>query len=187
MLFIRWISNTLALFIGLYLLDSLAHGGIQTQAAWAAFLIAVLLGLLNSLVRPLPRLRDKPQNAALSAALTIFFNALIIEILSLIQSPISVRNPLWALAAGLFIAALTGVINWLIGFDKKTKERQDTLLTTGLDLGASASRAARGRMPRSQAGRKAATRTPAKRTPAARAATARRNTPGSREPGRRGT
>jgi putative membrane protein len=176
-LVIRWISNTLALFVGLYLLDSLAHGGIQVKAAWAAFLIALLLGLLNSLVRPLPRLRDKPMNAALSALLTIVFNAFVIEILSLAGSPMTVRNPVWALVAGLFIAVLTGVINWLVGFDKKTKERQDTVMTTGFDLGASASRAARSRVPRGRAQRPSPSRN----------SSARRGTAGSREPGRRRT
>ncbi len=57
---LRWISNALAFYLALYLVDSLIAPRFFVGAVWVAILLGLLLGVLNSVARPLHRVRAKP-------------------------------------------------------------------------------------------------------------------------------
>ena len=65
---LRWIANGLAIYLALYLVDSVAGGRFRVSAVWLVVILAVLLGLLNSLFRPLRRVRSRPLVALFAAA-----------------------------------------------------------------------------------------------------------------------
>jgi putative membrane protein len=120
---LRWLANGLAIFLGLYLLDSLLHGRFVLEATWAAVLVAILLGFINSLVRPLHRARSKPLRAILTVVVTILVNGLILQIFVWVGADISTTGFVWVLLGAAFVTLLAGLINWLVGFNQKEKPR----------------------------------------------------------------
>jgi putative membrane protein len=120
---LRWSANALALYLALYLVDSLVAPRFWIKTVWIAPILAVLLGLLNSLVRPLPRLKTKPSRAMTVAALTVLANALVLQIFVWIGGPLSATNFAWMLVTAVFLSLLAGVINQLIGFKSKEKPK----------------------------------------------------------------
>ena len=137
-LLLRWISNALAFYLALYLVDSLLAPRFFVGAVWVAILLGLFLGALNSLVRPLRRLRAKPGQACGIAAVNVIINAFVIQLFMWVGAPLSATGFQWVLATALFLTLLAGLINWLIGF-KPTKE--PNVITRDLR----ASREARGR------------------------------------------
>lgn len=122
----RWTANSLAIFLALYLVDSVAGGRFRVEAVWAAVLVALLLGFLNSFVRPLRRARSKPSVAILSAVLTVLVNALVLQLFVWVGASLSADNFAWVLAMAVFISVLAGTINWLVGFSGKEKQHATT-------------------------------------------------------------
>ncbi len=116
----RFIANTTATFLALYLVDSLAEGHFVVRGVWAAVILAVLLGFVNSLIRPLHRARTKPLRAALMTVFTILVNVLILQILAWANA-LSTAGFGWVLLAAVFVAPVTGAISWLIGFNSSEK------------------------------------------------------------------
>jgi putative membrane protein len=120
---LRWTANSIAIYLVLYLVDSVAGGRFRVDAIWAAVITAVLLGFLNSLIRPLSRLRSKPVVALSSAVLTVLVNTLVLQVFVWIGEALSAQSLVWVLAVAAFISLVSGTINWLIGFKSKEKQR----------------------------------------------------------------
>jgi putative membrane protein len=137
-LLLRWLANALAFYLAMYLVDSLIAPRFFIEALWVAIVLALLLGILNSLVRPLHRLHDRPQRAWGVAIATVVGNTLILQIFIWIRAPLSTTGLQWVIIVALFLTLLGGVINWLIGFKP---EKEPDVITRDLR----ASRAARER------------------------------------------
>jgi uncharacterized membrane protein YvlD (DUF360 family) len=120
---LRWLANGTAIFLGLYLVDSLLHERFRLEATWAAVIAAVLLGFVNSFVRPLHRARSKPLLAALTVAVTVLVNALILQIFVWVGVDVTTQGFRWVLLAAAFVTLLAGLINWLVGFNHKERPR----------------------------------------------------------------
>jgi uncharacterized membrane protein YvlD (DUF360 family) len=113
----------IAIFLALYLVDSLLHERFRLDATWAAVLAAILLGFINSFIRPLHRARSKPLRATIVVILTILVNALILQIFVWVGAELTTQNFVWVLLAATFVTLLTGLINWQIGFNPKGRPR----------------------------------------------------------------
>lgn len=120
---LRWTANGLAIFLALYLVDTLADDRLQVQAAWVALMLALLLGLLDSFVRPLRRARSKPFVALVATGLMVLINALILQLFIWAGAALTATSFVWILVAAAFVSLLTGAINWLVGFKSKEKAR----------------------------------------------------------------
>jgi putative membrane protein len=119
---VRFVANAVAVFLALYLVDSVAGGRFIIREEWEAVILALLLGFLNSLVRPLHRLRAKPLYALVTAVLTVLVNALILQAM-VWAGAITVAGFAWVLAAAALLALVTGAISWLIGFGGTERAR----------------------------------------------------------------
>lgn len=117
--FLRWVANAVAFYLALYLVDSVAEGRFRVRAVWVAVVLAVLLGLVNSLIRPLRRVRSKPFLAISEAVLTVLLNALVLQIFLWTPAPLSAAHVGWVFLVAAFLSLLGGTLNWLIGFKKK--------------------------------------------------------------------
>jgi uncharacterized membrane protein YvlD (DUF360 family) len=123
---LRWLANGLALFLALYLVDSLLHERFRLEATWTAVLAAVLLGFLNSFVRPLHRARSRPRRAAMTAAITVLANALVLQLFVWTGTRVTTTGFIWVLVAAAFISLVAGLINWQVGFAGKERPRSGT-------------------------------------------------------------
>jgi len=123
---LRWIANGVSFYLALYLVDSLIAPRFFVEAVWVAVIIAIVLGLLGSLIRPLHMARKKPWYAVTVAVVTVLVNALILQIFIWAGAPLSATHFVWVLMMAVFLSLLGGVLNWLIGF--KSKEKPSTVM-----------------------------------------------------------
>lgn len=120
---LRLVSNALAFYLALYLVDSLVAPRFWIRSLWIAPLLAVLLAVPNSLVRPLPKLKTKPRRALTAALLTMLANAFVLQIVIWVGATLTATSFLWVLITAAFLTLLAGLINWLIGFKEKEKPK----------------------------------------------------------------
>jgi uncharacterized membrane protein YvlD (DUF360 family) len=118
----RFAANTIAVYLALYLTDSVAGGRFLLGAVWVAVLLSLVLGFANSLVRPLHRVKAKTVRALVVTLLTLVANALVIQVFAW-ATPLTAVNLSWVLVAAAFLTLLTGVISYLVGFTLVQKGR----------------------------------------------------------------
>jgi putative membrane protein len=129
---LRFAANAVVVFLALYLVDTLAAGRFQVSATWAAVVVAILLGLLNSLVRPLHRLRAKTAPALLRTFVTVLANALVLQLFVWGGAQLRVTSIIWTFVTAAFLTLLTGTMNWLVGFKSKEKTPPSVRRQTGI-------------------------------------------------------
>ena len=118
-LLIRWAINTVAIVVAAYVLPALS------VASWKSALVAgVLLGLLNTFVRPIFRLLTLPINVATLGLFVVVTNALILVILDWLMSGLKIDNFLWAIVTAVIIGVITSVVNILVGDDDKRSAKR---------------------------------------------------------------
>ncbi len=118
----RWIANAISFYLALYLVDSLIAPRFYVEAVWVAVVMAIVLGLLNSLIRPLHMWRKKPRYAVSVAVITVLINALVLQIFIWTGASLSATHVLWVLVTATFLSLIAGVLNWLIGFKAKKEK-----------------------------------------------------------------
>jgi uncharacterized membrane protein YvlD (DUF360 family) len=123
---LRWIANGVAIFLALYLMDSLLHDRFHFAKTWPAVVAAIILGFLDSLVRPLHRARSRPGRAIIVAVVTVLVNALILQLFVWVGADMTSLGPQWVLLAAVFVTLIAGLINWQVGFPGKEKRRPGT-------------------------------------------------------------
>jgi uncharacterized membrane protein YvlD (DUF360 family) len=123
---LRWLANSVCFYLAMYLVDSLIAPRFFIKAVWIAPLVAVLLAAPNSLVRPLPKVKTRPQRAVTAALITILANALVLQIFLWIRAPLSATSFVWVLVTAAFLTVLGMLVNWLIGFKPKGKPQPIT-------------------------------------------------------------
>lgn len=114
-LLLRWAINTLAVLATAYLLRPAFEPRVTL---WAAVCAGLLLGLLNTFVRPLFKWLSLPINILTLGFFTLVLNAVIVQILSwLIGDAFHVNNFGWAILVGLVLSIVTSIINIIVGAD----------------------------------------------------------------------
>ncbi len=101
MLLLRWIVNALALIGIAYLVPN-----IQVESFYTALITALVLGILNAIVRPILTLLTLPITIMTLGLSTLFINALLFWFVSTFIKGFEVNG---------FVAAFTGaIIMWLV-------------------------------------------------------------------------
>jgi len=125
-LLIRWAISAVALFVAAWLIPGITVDG----GGWVVYAVmAVILGLVNALVRPLLKLLTCPL-----VLLTLGLFVLVINGLTLwLASAIAVRwfhvpfyvDGFWAaFLGGLVVSVVTVILSALLGDDRKNEERK---------------------------------------------------------------
>lgn len=118
-LLIRWAINTIAIVGAAYVLPAV------TLTSWKSALVAgLLLGILNTFVRPIFRLLTLPINVATLGLFMLVTNGLILKILDWLMTGLQIKGFLWAVVAAAIIAVITSVINILVGDDEKRSAKR---------------------------------------------------------------
>jgi putative membrane protein len=111
-LLIRCAINTLAVVAAVYLLSD--------PVEWKSALVAgLLLGILNTFVRPIFRLLTLPINVATLGLFVLITNGLIIKILDWLMAGLTIDGFLWTIVAAVIISVITTAVNILVGDDDK--------------------------------------------------------------------
>jgi len=106
---IKWLVNALAIGITAYLLP-----GVRVSGFFAALVTALVLGLVNTFIRPLLLLLTLPLNILTLGLFTLVINALLILLVAAVVPGFSVRGFWWALLFGLVLAVINYFLNVIV-------------------------------------------------------------------------
>ncbi|MCL1905546.1 MAG: phage holin family protein [Clostridiales bacterium] len=111
----RVIINGLALILVAKLL-----GGVQVSGVFSAFIAALVLGVLNAVIRPLLLLFSLPLNIMTLGLFTLVVNGLVLWMVTAFVKGFSISNFWLTIVSAILLAAISGLLSWLIGKpDKK--------------------------------------------------------------------
>lgn len=103
MLIIRWLIYTLAIMLLAYVVP-----GISVRSFYAALIAALILGLVNAVIRPLLIILTLPVNILTLGLFTLVINALMLWFVASIVKGFDIRS---------FTAAFLGaLILWVVGW-----------------------------------------------------------------------
>ena len=114
-LILRWLLNALALIAVAYL-----YPGVQVESFFAALIAALVLGLVNAIIRPLVIILTLPINLLTLGLFTFVINALLFWFVAEIIKGFSVTGFVAALIGSLLYSLITLVISWLV-FKKRDR------------------------------------------------------------------
>jgi len=115
-IFVKWLITAIAILIAGKIIP-----GVEITGPWAALWVAVFLGLLNVVLRPVLILLTLPINILTLGLFTFVINALLVWLISTIIQGFAVEGLLNALLFSIVLSAVTYVLNMII---KKTKGSQ---------------------------------------------------------------
>ena len=114
-LLFRWILNAIALLFVAYVVP-----GFGVESLYTALIAALVLGLVNALVRPLLFILTLPVTILTLGLFTFVLNALMILLVSTIVKGFTVDGFVPALFGAMVLFAISLVTNWLIDKAKET-------------------------------------------------------------------
>ena len=105
----RWIINAAALLLVAYL-----YPGVSVASFWAAMLAALVLGLVNALIRPLLILLTLPVTVLTLGLFLFVINALMFWLAAEIVSGFQVTGFWAALIGSVLYSLITLLTSWLL-------------------------------------------------------------------------
>ena len=106
---INWLISGIAIVITAYLLP-----GIHLSGFKAALLTAVVLGLINAVIKPVLKLLTLPLTIMTLGLFSLVINALLIMLTAKLVPGFQVQSFLWAVAFSIVLA----VVNWVLSIFK---------------------------------------------------------------------
>jgi putative membrane protein len=109
----RWILNAAALLLVAYLYD-----GVQVTSFWAALIAALVLGLVNAVVRPILVILTLPVTILTLGLFLFVINALLFWFVAEVVKGFAVSGFVAALVGSLLYSVITLLTSWLL-FSRK--------------------------------------------------------------------
>jgi len=107
---INWLISGIAIVITAYLLP-----GIHLSGFKAALLTAVVLGLINAVIKPVLKLLTLPLTIMTLGLFSLVINALLIMLTAKLVPGFQVQGFLWAVAFSIVLA----LVNWFLSIFKQ--------------------------------------------------------------------
>ena len=107
--FLRWVSNSIALFLTATILSR----GVWLVSWQACLAGALVLGLMNAFVRPVLLFLTLPLNILTLGLFTILLNAAIFFSVGYIIEGVMIRNYPWAIAGSVVFSVFSTALSWL--------------------------------------------------------------------------
>ena len=111
----RVIINGLALIVISLLLE-----GVQLGSIPSAFIAALVLGVLNAVIRPLLLLFSLPINIMTLGIFTLVINGLVLWMVTAVVDGFHISTFWLAILSAILLSIISGLLSWLLGKpDKK--------------------------------------------------------------------
>jgi putative membrane protein len=111
-LILRWLINALALFAATNFI-----AGFEVRSFYAALIAALILGLLNAVVRPILLLLTLPVTIITLGLFTFVINAGLVWFMSSFVKGVSIDGFLPALMVAIFLWAVSTLTSWFLKRD----------------------------------------------------------------------
>lgn len=105
-LIVNLLVNGFAVFVTAYLLS----GGIHLSSYFIALVVSILLGIVNTLLKPLLIILTLPINILTLGLFTLIINGLLVLLVAYFVPGFSVKNIWWAILFSIVLAA----VNWFL-------------------------------------------------------------------------
>ena len=102
---IKWLLATVAIMIAAYLLP-----GVEVDGFFAALIGALVMGLINTFIRPVLVIFTLPINILTLGLFTLVINALLIILMTTIVPGFFVASFWWAMLFGVVLT----IVNWFL-------------------------------------------------------------------------
>jgi putative membrane protein len=109
---LRMIGSAILVFFCSYLLD-----GVTVTDFWTALWVALILGLVNAVIRPILLILTLPINVMTLGLFTFIINAFMIVLVDWMVSGFNVANFWWALALSLVMGIVSGIMSFFLKDD----------------------------------------------------------------------
>lgn len=106
MLIVSLLVNAVAVIITSYLLP-----GIDVESFWTAILVAIVLAVLNTFVKPILTILTLPITIITLGLFILVINALIVLLASAIVPGFHVANFWWAIAFAIVLTIISSILN----------------------------------------------------------------------------
>ncbi|MBI5126444.1 MAG: phage holin family protein [Candidatus Taylorbacteria bacterium] len=113
---IHWLVSAIAIVITAYILP-----GVSVSGLGAALILAVVLGLINAILRPMLLLLTLPINVITLGLFTLIINALLVLLADSIVTGFNVEGFLPALIFAVILTFVRGILSSLVDGDKGDK------------------------------------------------------------------
>ncbi|MGB3585251.1 MAG: phage holin family protein [Tunicatimonas sp.] len=105
-LIVKWLLSAIAVMITAYLLP-----GVSVASFWAALIVAVILALFNTFLKPILVILTIPITVLSLGLFLLVINAIIILLTDALIAGFAVSNFWWALAFSIIMAILSSLFN----------------------------------------------------------------------------
>ncbi len=106
-LLLRWLINALTLLAATQIIS-----GFHVSSFYSALIAALILGLLNAIIRPILIVLTLPVNIVTLGLFTFVINGAIVWFMTTFVKGVSVDGFLPALAVGILIWAVSTLMSW---------------------------------------------------------------------------
>lgn len=108
-LILNWLVSAIAILVTGYVLQA----GVHVNSFTVALILAVVLGIINAVVRPVLLILTLPINILTLGLFTFVLNALLVLLATFLVKGFSVDNFWWALAFSLVLSLVNGFFHKL--------------------------------------------------------------------------
>ncbi len=108
-LLVNWLVTTAAILISAYFLP-----GVSVRGLGAALITAIVLGLINAIIRPILVVLTLPITVVTLGLFIFILNALLVLLTSAIVPGFEVRGFLWALLFSLLFSVVSFILHRIV-------------------------------------------------------------------------
>ena len=106
---IKILVNALAVFIAAYLLS-----GVEIKNFWSAVLTAILLAIVNALIRPLLIILTIPISILTLGLFILVIDALLLMLIDALLPGLKIKNFWWALLFSIVLSVINSILSWVV-------------------------------------------------------------------------
>lgn len=103
----KWLISVLAVILLAYFLP-----GVHVASFWVALLVALVLGVLNTVVRPVLKLLTLPVTVATLGISLLVINVLMVYLTAYLVDGFHVDNFLWALVFSIGLSVVSSILGF---------------------------------------------------------------------------
>jgi len=107
---ISWATLAVAIFVASYLLSGVTVSGLGT-----AFIVALVLGIVNALIKPVLLFLALPINIITLGLFTLVINAILVMLVAAIVPNFRTQGFWWALAFSIVVTLVNVLLSSLLG------------------------------------------------------------------------
>jgi len=115
---LRWVANAVALLLTVWLGKTFGLG-LYVSGFWGAMIAALVIGLMNAVIRPLVMMFALPLNCLTFGLFGLIINAFLFWLAGEVLAEFEVEGPFAALFGSIVMSLFSGVLSQAVAPEKR--------------------------------------------------------------------